>query len=597
MGTIYSEFQKSLKRGPGQPAIQFIKKSQVQTWDYQTLDEKVTQFARGLKSLGFKKGDAVAMISLNHPDWAIVDLALSREGMILVPMHTTLSHPQLLTILKKAEVTGLVLGKGVEDRVSPLLKELPPAIGHVIFFEAELADRAGEAKLPVHSVDDVMELGREAAQGGSGEKQEKVDGEDTCVIIFTSGTTGEMKGVELTQNNLVQNAIAAEAYVTSPDGEVNLAVLPLSHAFERVAGFIVPLIKGNTVAFGRGLDFLMEDMQILKPGRMDAVPRLLEKLYEGIQNNLHQKSPLLQKIFNLGIKLGEIHKRLREKNILFSILLGLPVLLFDRVFFKKVRQLFGGRLTRFLVGGALLDPRIAWFFQTIGFEILEGYGLTECSPVVSVNQSGKGKIGSVGKVLTGLEVKIDANEEICVRGHCVMKGYFKNPKETAKVMDEEGWFHTGDQGHLDEEGFLYIKGRVKELIVTSNGKNIVPNQVEQAVEASPYITQSMLFGHGRPYLVALIVPSQERVMDFAKEAHVGNGEAWDHLCHEEGVKHLIEDEVKKFSKDLARHEQIKKIAIIPEEFSQENDLLTPTLKLKRRKITERYQKILQSLYP
>ncbi len=596
MTTIYHEFSKSVDKKPKFPAIQFLAGTKIQNWDYASLDKKVKACARGLRALGYQKGDRIAMVSTNHPHWAIVDLALSREGMILVPMHTTLSLAQFKSILERAEVSGLVIGQGFTDRSQELLTQLPAKVKHVVFFSGKEKASQEKRAASFHSVEELIGLGNTAEVQKKYKTPVEVVGSDSCVIIFTSGTTGEMKGVELTQENLVRNAYGADAYVRCPEGEVILSVLPLSHAFERVSGFLLPLFRGLTVAFGRGLETLVKDIQIIRPNRVDAVPRLLEKMFEGIQNNLYQKSPALQIVFNLSAKASAWHRDLTRKTWLLSpVLLG-PHLVFNTLFFSKVRKQFGGRLKRFIVGGAPLDHRVAFFFDALGFEILEGYGLTECSPVVTVNEAGKAKIGSVGRAIPGVKVKIGDQEEICVQGHNVMKGYFKNPTETAKVIDEEGWFHTGDQGSLDREGYLYVKGRVKELIVTSYGKNIVPNQVEQAVEASPFISQSMVYGHGRSYLVALVVPARERVLAHAESQNWQEKNNWDRLCREESLKTLLHQEMQKHTQDLAHHEQVKKFYIIPQEFSQEEDLLTPTLKLKRKKIAERFQKELDSLY-
>lgn len=605
--TIFNQFEKAVRKFSKKKAIGFFKGENLVFWTYRELYEKVLAVSEGLRSVGLKKGDRVAILSQNGPEWPLIDLGAERLGLILVPMHTTLSGPQVREIIQRSRAKILVIGSSTILNSFYTLYDLLPGLGesilslvgsHLPSVKTLILYDVGAEPIPereeTYFLSELMEAGEKILKGKKRPPAVDVRPSDISTIMYTSGTTGEMKGVLLTHRNLVENALAAGKLMASSK-EISLSVLPLSHAFERSAGFLAQIFSGCTVVYGRGPNFLLEDLQIARPTQMAVVPRLLEKVGEAIQRGIEKKSRAGSMIFQLGLSRSRLYRRLQKTQNPLASLFYLQHQMADRLFYKRIHQQLGGRLKRFICGGAPLSPDVGHFFQNIGISVLEGYGLTEASPVVTVNPPDRPKIGSVGVPLPNVKVKIGDNDEILVKGPNVMVGYEKNPEETRKAIDKEGWLHTGDQGFIDPEGYLYIKGRSKELIVTSYGKNIPPEAVEKQLEKSPFIKQIMVHGDAKPYLVALVVPDRSSVEVFAAP----NGLAtlnWRKLCQNQKIKELIQKEIKKFSTPLARHEQIRKFRIIPDEFTEHNSLLTATLKLRRRLITEKYRREIESLY-
>lgn len=587
MANLYEAFDRSAARHSGRRAVGFLEGGRIVYWTYRELNEKILSFAAGLERLGLKPSDKVAFISANHPLWPVVDLAIARQGLVLVPIHTVLTAQQILKILRQSGAKALILGPGLDDKISQILPELPEEISTVIRLLPSLSLAGLKAGTNVVSFPDMQ------AAGAPIPAPAPVADADIATIIFTSGTTGEMKGVLLTHGGLVASALEGNPLVGASQHEELLSVLPLSHAFERTAGLLGPLFIGALVNYGRGLMELSEDIQVFQPNRVNAVPRLLEKIESGIQAKIQKTSPRMAPIFRSSLERSVNYRKLRAAGSPKAWWHALPHRLADLIFYRKIRKKLGGRLRGIICGGAPLDPAIAWFFEAIGVQVLQGYGLTEVSPIVSVNPHWKNKVGTVGLPLDCLQVRLGDKEEILVKGSSLMKGY-DSEAATREAIDAEGWFHTGDQGAIDDEGYLTVKGRVKELIVTSYGKNVIPTLVEQAIEKCSYVANAAVFGHGKAYLSALIVPARDALSAaFPEEA---KAKSWPEFCNDPKVKALMEKEIKAAQKDLASYEQIKKIQIIPEEFTQDNDMLTPTLKLKRRKIEERYQKEIASLY-
>lgn len=590
MAAIFETFEKSAKNNTLRPAIAFLKNGEKVHWTYRELLDRANRCAAVLRKLGLKQGDHVALISANDPNWSVVDLAVNKLGIVLVPIHTVLTVDQIAKVLDQSRSKMLVLGPGVEDKTAALLGKLPPCTDSVLFFEKSLKKGELPKGKQAHFLDELMKQ----AQPLPASDAPKVKGEDLSTIIFTSGTTGEMKGVLLTHRGLTDSTIFGNEPVEASPEDIVLSVLPLSHAFERNAGLFGPLFLGAQINYGRGLPQLVEDIQVFRPTRINAVPRLLEKIRAGVMDNLKKRSEGLYNVFLKVLEQStQLHKKKSERSA--AALLHLPA---DRIgellFYKKIRQKFGGRLRRIICGGAPIDPEVVEFFESIGIEVLQGYGLTEVSPTVSVNPRRRNKIGSVGLPLRCVEVKLGDDDEILVKGSTLMRGY-DSEQATREAIDKEGWFHTGDQGYIDEDGYLYIKGRIKEMLVTSYGKNVIPSVVEQALEKSPWFLQSAVFGHGKAYLVALLVLNQEIVRrEFSAPEYAAL--AWPELCRHPKVLQRAKEELARVQQELASYEQVKKFEIVPEEFSQDNDMLTPTLKLKRRKILERYEPLVAAMY-
>jgi long-chain acyl-CoA synthetase len=605
--TLFGQFEKSARKFSNKKAIGFFKGEHLVFWTYQELYDKVVVVSEGLRSIGLKKGDRVAIVSQNGPEWALIDLGAARLGLVLVPIHTTLSGSQTREIIQRSGAKVLVIGSSTVLNSFYTLYDLLPGLGdsilslvgsHLPSVKTLILYDVGAEPIPereeTYYLSELMEAGQKILQKKRLSRAAFLPSE-LSTIMYTSGTTGAMKGVMLTHRNLVENALSGGQATGLNSKEVLLSVLPLSHAFERTAGFFAPLFCGSTIVYGRGPSFLLEDLQIVKPTLIAAVPRLLEKVCEAIQKGIEKKSKAGSVIFQMGLSRSRIYRRLERTKNPLSNLFYLQHQVADRLFYQKIHQQLGGRLTRFISGGAPLSPDVGHFFQNIGISVLEGYGLTEASPIVTVNPPDKPKIGSVGIPLPNVRVRIGDNDEILVKGPNVMVGYEKSPEETRRAIDREGWLHTGDQGFIDREGYLYIKGRAKELIVTSYGKNVPPEPVEKQLEKSPYIKQVMIYGDARPYLVALVVPDRIAVETFAGT----NGLAplrWNQLCRHAKIKELIQKEIRQYSRPLAHHEQVQKFRLVPEEFTEHNGLLTTTLKLRRRLITDKYLREIESLY-
>lgn len=590
MGTIFDTFEKSAKKHTSRPAVSFLKEESLVHWTYQELFEKIQRCASVLRGLGIVQGDRVALLSANDPRWSIVDLAINKLGVVLVPIHTVLTVEQIAKVLAQSKSKMLILGPGVEDKTQALLERLPACTQSVLFLDKDLLrGKLAETK-KAHFFPDLMKNASPLSETDSPAIKEQ----DISTIIFTSGTTGEMKGVLLTQQGLTDSTVYGNEPVEASSEDVLLSVLPLSHAFERNAGLLGPLFLGAQINYGRGLSQLVEDIQVFRPTRINAVPRLLEKIRSGVLDGLKKRSEGLYGAFLKTLNQSvQLQRKKAERNP--AALLHLPGdRLGELIFYRKIRQKFGGRLRRIICGGAPIDPEIVEFFQSIGIEVLQGYGLTEVSPTVSVNPLRRNKVGSVGVPLRCVEVKLGAEDEILVKGTTLMRGY-DSEEATREAIDNEGWFHTGDQGAIDKDGYLYIKGRIKEMLVTSYGKNVIPSVVEQTLEKSPYISQAAVFGHGKAYLVALLAPNQELLRREFSEPEYAQL-SWPEFCRHPKVVQKIKEEVGRAQEILASYEQVKKFEIIPEEFSQDNDMLTPTLKLKRRKILERYEALIASMY-
>jgi long-chain acyl-CoA synthetase len=428
-------------------------------------------------------------------------------------------------------------------------------------------------------------MGRSIAEGS---------GDDLATIIYTSGTTGEPKGVMLTHDNFLSNIRSVLKVVDINESDICLSFLPLSHVFERVAYYLF-LFVGGRIAYAESIDQLMANMAEVHPTILISVPRIYEKAYGRILDRVRESSGLKRAIFysslNCGLKVSAKLLAGEEPGVWLRFRHRIA----DKLVFSKLRQNFGGRIRFMISGGAPLSKQIGEFFYAAGLVILEGYGLTETSPVISANLVEKIRFGSVGPILPDVEVRFAGDGEIQVRGPNVMKGYFNLPQDTAETIDGEGWFSTGDIGHLDHDGFLVITDRKKALIVTAGGKNVAPAGIENALSTDKFISQAFAYGDRRKYITALIAPDWERIENYARE-HKIPFSSHEELCQNEVINDLMRKRVDLALKDFSPFEQVKRFKLMEKEFSQEEGEVTPTLKLKRKEITSRYFKDLEALY-
>ena len=556
---------------------------------YTELGESVDAFSRGLNALGVEKDDRVAILSENRPEWAITDFGSLKAGALTVPMFSTLTAAQVGYILNDsgAKVICVSTEKQLEKCLS--IRDEIPTLEQIIIFDSI------EGETP----EGVTEF--EAVCESTGEDTDNTTSEDDiATIIYTSGTTGNPKGVMLTHANFISNVQVCKSLIDVSETDVLLSFLPLSHVFERLGGHYVPLFSGAKIAYAESTFTVAQNMQEVAPTVMLSVPRLYETMHDRILRAVEEGSSLKQKIFHWGVSVGSSVSSAIQQGKKPSAILRLQQNIADKLVFAKLKAATGGRLRFFVSGGAALPQTIAEFFHAAGILILEGYGLTETSPVISLNYPEKWRFGTVGAPVPGVEVRIAEDGEILTRGPHVMKGYFNNEAATAEVIDGEGWFHTGDIGIIDADGFVKITDRKKNIIVLSNGKNVAPQPIESELVQSPFISQIMVVGSERKNLAALIVPNFDALKARASDSDTGEGidtADLSAMLQAREVQQHIQREIRSRLTDFADFEQVRRFVLLEKEFSQEADEMTPTLKLKRNVIMERYSDKIEEMYP
>jgi long-chain acyl-CoA synthetase len=552
---------------------------------------QVQAFSVGLVELGVRPGDRVAILSENRPEWAVTDFACLAARCADVPVYPTLPAHQIEYILRDSGAVAVCcssaaqLAKITEIRGTlPALKTIvvydeAAATGGALGYEAVLArGRAALGKYPSWRTDALA-----------------VTPDDLATLIYTSGTTGDPKGVMLTHGNITSNVVAGVQVLDLRPTDECLSFLPLSHIFERMAGHYCMTHKGAIINYATSIEAVSVEMGELRPTVVISVPRLYEKIYARVLENAMAGSPLKQKIFLWAKRVGEAWADLTVEGKPIPVGMGVQYRVAYALVFSKLAARVGGRLRFFASGGAPLSADIARFFWAAGLPIMEGFGLTETSPVITVNWFGRARFGSVGKVLPGIEVKIAADGEILTRGPNVMKGYFNKPEATAEVMSAGGWFHTGDIGELDADGFLKITDRKKDIIVTAGGKNIAPQPIESLVKTNPFVLSAVMIGDKRKYPIMLVVPNMEPLRKWA-EAEGMKGRTDTALLSDIVVHNKLTGEIKKTLRELAQYEMPKKFLILDRDFTIEAGELTPTLKVKRRVVEKIHQERIEELF-
>jgi long-chain acyl-CoA synthetase len=559
---------------------------------FQQLLERVRATSLALARLGVKHGDRVAILSENRPEWAIVDYAVLALGAVDVPVYPTLPTSQVEYILRDAGAS--VAFASTQHMLDKLLEVRPalPGLRHIVAFDPS-AHGPG-----VLAFGELETTGRALPTDGWEAAALLARPDDLATIIYTSGTTGNPKGVMLSHGNITSNVISGLMRIPiqeDPSQQECLSFLPLSHIFERMAGHYLMTHAGAIINYAGSIDTVSTDMGEIRPTLMCSVPRLYEKIYGRVQENAMAGSAIKRQIFRWAKRVGEtcVDLTLAGKPVPLSLAAQRGVA--DRLVFRKLRDRTGNRLRFFVSGGAPLNADIARFFLAAGLPILEGYGLTETSPVISVNTFKDLRLGTVGKLLPGVEVKIAADGEIVTRGPNVMKGYYNNPDATREVLDPDGWFRTGDIGEIDADGFLRITDRKKDLIVTSGGKNIAPQPIENIVRTSKWVLNAVMLGDRRAYPIMLVVPNIALLREWARR-HAYDFVDDDALLARAETHEKIEREVKRMLRDLARYEVPKRLVLVKEDFSVEAGELTPTLKVRRRIVEQRYKERIEAAY-
>ena len=576
------------------PAVSYKKEGVYLTLSYDQLYRRVLMAARGLLKAGLQPGDRVAILSENRTGWAIADLGTQTARGVTVPIYATNTPQQIAEVINHCGAKIIFISNRLQYEKLLAVREEIGNVLQVFSFERFLGSR----EFPVNTLYQLSEISYPLTK----EEQAEIEAgialigkNDLMTIIYTSGTTGRPKGVMLTHFQMLFDAyygIKKLGKVSSR--EVFLSFLPLSHVLERTAGYHAALMYGCHIAFAESVEKVIENIIEIRPTMMVSVPRLFEKIYSRIYENVHQMNPLKRKMFHSAVKIGREYvycKYIQQQNPGF---LGLKYWLADRIIFKKIRDRFGGRLLLCISGGAPLDKTINEFMWIIGIPTCEGYGLTETSPAVTLNSLQEVRFGSVGRLLEQTEARLADDGELLLKGPQVMLGYYKNPEATAEVL-KDGWLSSGDIATIDPQGYIYIVDRKKEIIVTAGGKNIAPQPIENELKLDKYISQAYVHGDRKPYLVALITPNLERLIELAQQESIDYFDLESLVAHAK-VRKLFEERISEVNSRLPSYESIKKFVIIPGEFSVEGGELTPTLKFKRKVIYQIYQEKIDSLY-
>jgi long-chain acyl-CoA synthetase len=564
-------------------------------WVPVSSDEMLAQannIAAGLHAIGIRRGDRVALLSESRVEWTLTDAGCIFGGVIDVPIYPTLTPPQVRYILNDSGASALFIeGRAKFDELKPILAECPH-VRHIVYFDSD-----GMSSAEGLSLAELEELGRqfqEKEPGRIDELAHQITPDDLATIIYTSGTTGEPKGVMLTHSNIVTNLIDSTEHLEFGEADAALSVLPLSHVYERQAMYMY-LHQGIAVYFAESLQTIALNMREVRPTVLVGVPRMFEKIYARIQERAAEKGKLASALLAWAVSVGREHADYTLAHRPLPMFLKFKHFLATKLVFAKWHEAFGGRIRLLLSGGAALADDLARVYLGAGIPIVQGYGLTETSPVVTASHMDNIRVGTVGRAIPNVEIRIAADGEIEVRGPNVMRGYYNKPEETRAVFTEDGWFKTGDVGTLDADGFLRITDRKKELFKTSGGKYISPQPIEQAIKGSRFVNQVVLVGAERKFPAALIVPMWEQLESYCKLKGI-EVKSRREMCEHPRIIDLFQRQIDKLTPNLARYEKIKKVALLENEFSIESGELTPTLKVKRRVIDQKYRDVIEKLY-
>lgn len=591
--TLGEVFRRTALQYPDKEALLAKRANRYEATTWSQLEKKVDALAVNLIGLGVRLGDRVAILSENRPEWAETDLACQLIGAATVPIYTSLTSSEIQYILNDSSALVLaVSNKSLLEKIVPIQKSLP-ALKAVIAFEATLTVSRDEIGVPLLLMKD---LEKPAADTGPmlEARTRSVKTDAIATVIYTSGTTGVPKGVLLTHGNFIENVLACQKAFRMDNTERHLSFLPLSHVFERTAGYYLPLSLGASIAYAESMDTVPKNLTEASPTYLLGVPRFYEKIRDRVLEAVNAGSSIKKGLFAWACDIGQKKRIALETGKKNGLFFALEYAIAERLAFHKFKKRLGGHVRFCISGGAPLAKEIAEFFFDLGVLIVEGYGLTETSPVISVNREEKFRFGTVGIPLEGVQVKISDEGEILTRSACVMKGYLGKPAETSEVM-RDGWFCTGDLGCIDKDGFLKITGRKKELIVTSGGKKVAPRPIEEALESDPAIVRCVLYGEGHKFLTALIVPDRASLENFARSEKIAFTN-YPELLKNPAITKFIGGRIEERTKDLASFEKIKYFHLLENDFTQNAGELTPTLKVKRELVLSRHREILEAFY-
>lgn len=571
--------------------MRFVKDNQWFSLTWEEVKDSVVKISRALQKLGVCRGDRVSILSKTRYEWTLADLGIIAAGCIVVPIYETNTSDQALFILENSEAKIIFVENETQyKKVKSVLKDLPQLKQIICFEEFETA-KMSEG---IYSLDELIMMGSDNPGAVYQDSLRKLTPHDDASYVYTSGTTGNPKGVILTHGNFLTEVRCCWSIYDFKTYHESIIFLPLAHILGRVFEFL-HVCTGFVQSYAESIDKLSENISSVRPHFMVSVPRIFEKIHAKTLQMVEAEPRKKKKIFYWAMHVGLKWSRLVLNDQKPSFLLEAKRKIAHRLVFSKMHHKFGGRIIFFVSGGAPLSTDIARFFFAFGFHVLEGYGLTETTAAVSVNRMEKIRIGTVGEALPGVQFKIAEDGEILVKGDQVSKGYYKDPIATDEAIDKEGWFHTGDIGEFDEEGFLKITDRKKDIIITAGGKNIAPQNIENFMKTDPYISQFVVHGDRRKFLSALVTLDRQEIENFAKKNKI-SFVRYEDLVSDTRIYDFIRQRIDDKNRALAKYETIKRFAILPSDFTIESGELTPTLKVKRREIEKRYSEIIDNFY-
>lgn len=552
--------------------------------------EKVRQMAAGLSELGASKGSRIGILSKNRHEWFLADFGILAAGAVSVPIYPTLLAPDIGYILNHCEAEILFVEDTQQLQKIQTVRRQLPKLKKIVSFEP--TPRSADTI----ELEDLKNIGRRWLRKGESveAKASSIAPEDLATLVYTSGTTGPPKGSRILHKNILSVCRSLEQVFPFEEGDVHLSYLPLAHVYERIGGHFFVMYAGGVISYARSFESLIEDAQVVKPTIFLGVPRVFEKMAQRMNEQLEQSSPLKRSLVRWAQDIGKHCIPYLQQGAPLPPLLRAQSLLAEQLVYQKLRNVLGGKVRTLISAAAPLSPEIQTFFHSLGFTLLEGYGLTETTAPATLNLPGAYKIGTVGKPLPGVEIKIARDSEILIRGENVFGGYFQDPASSKEAL-KGGWLHTGDLGQLDAEGFLTITDRKKDILITAGGKNIAPQNIENRLKAHPLISQAVVLGDRKPYLVALLALSEEELTKRAQENGWREKDPAE-LVQREEIRKEVAELLAQVNSQLARYETIKKYELLPRDFSVESGELTPTLKVKRRIVNERFQDLIQRMY-
>lgn len=589
--SIVEMAQSSVSRYSHKDVFRYKVNGVYQGMSYREFGEHLKYVGSGLCDLGLNPGDRIAILGDSCYQWAITDLAIQGVQGVVVPIYPTLTHKQISYMLNDAGVRGIFVDSIEQyQKIEEIRKEVPT-------LEWIFAFNQWDSPKNILTYEEIVKKGKCFIEEKPTAFQDLVDTIDKnalCSIVYTSGTTGMPKGVMLSHHGFVLNVIHSEFVLKLRSDDVFLSFLPLSHLYERLGGNWVPIFKGCTIGYAESIRSVMEDIQVIKPTLMTSVPRLYQKIEQGVLEKVNRGSFAKRKVFawaiNIGLKYAELKQQGRVTRYVEQ-----KYQLANKLVFSKIKEKMGGRLRCPISGGAPISTETLKLFDAMGLNIIEGYGMTETHLIITLTSLDESRYGSCGKPIPGVSLKIAEDGELLIKSEMVMLGYYNNPDATSEVIDPEGWLHTGDIGHIDQEGYLWLTDRKKNIIITSGGKNIAPAPIENAIRTSIYIEEICLIGEHRKFISALIVPNYDVLKGWGEKKGLDTSNLSRFLKSSEVIA-LYQEEVDRTQVDFARVEQVKKFVVLNDPFSIETGELTPSLKIKRNVIQQHYINEIDTLY-